>query len=278
MKKTLTIIIAASGLFAASSVIAAPISHASDNVYAGFWQLDGNGDLAANYVAAIGLRSTLGSQAQGTILADLGSDLNTVFGSGWYNNSSDTTKVYWGVFSWNSASAATNYFVGLNETGNNDTSIDINGVIKENLQASLGSANSAYSAFTGAYENLRVDSYASGTGPLSVGVGMTGDANSFAAKILAATPWSVGGFNLANLSAWVGDQANEGKAGDLWVWGVTKKINAGDTVNNSTQITQGMLTIESNGQVLVVPEPSTYALLGMGLLLMVVAYRRKVSA
>lgn len=278
MKKTLTIILAASGLLAASSVSAAPVSHTSDNLYAGFWQVDDNGDVARNYVASIGLRSTIASQSSRTVLANLGSDLDEVFGSGWYGASTDTSKVYWGVFSWNAANASTNYLIGLNETANIDTATDINGVIRENLQASLGTANSGYSTFTGAYENLRLDTYndVAGTGPLSVGVAMTGDANSFASKVNAATPWSVGGLNSANLQAWAGDQANGGNAGDQWIWAVTRKINGGDVINNSLFVNQ--LTVESNGQVMVIPEPSTYALLGFGLLLMVVAYRRKVSA
>ena len=277
MKKTLTII-AASGLLAASSISAAPVSHISDNLYAGFWQLDGDGEVARNYVASIGLRSTISSQSTRTVLANLGSDLDEVFGSGWHGASTETSKVYWGVFSWNAANATTNFLTGLNETANTDTATDINGVIKENLQAALGGANSGYSNFTGAYENLRLDTYndGAGTGPLSVGVAMTGDANSFASRVNAATPWGVGGLNTANLQAWVGDQANGGKAGDQWIWAVTRKINGSDVTNNSRFLNQ--LTVESNGQVMVIPEPSTYALLGFGLLLMVVAYRRKVSA
>jgi hypothetical protein len=277
MNKKNTLLLAISAMLTAATMQAAPVSHTSDNLYAGFWQVDDGGDVARNYVAKIGLRSTIASQSSRTVLADLGSDLDEVFGSGWYGASTDTSKVYWGVFSWAAANASTNYLIGLNETANTDTATDINGVIRENLQASLGTANSGYSNFTGAYENLRLDTYndVSGTGPLSVGVAMTGDANSFASRLNAATPWSVGGLNFANLQAWAGDQANGGNAGDQWIWAVTRKLNASDVVNNSSSVNQ--LTVESNGQVMVIPEPSTYALFGFGLLLMVMAYRRKVS-
>jgi len=277
MNKKTTLLLAMSTMLTAVSMQAAPVSHTGDNLYAGFWQVDDGGDVARNYVAKIGLRSTIASQSSRTVLADLGSDLDEVFGSGWYGASTDTSKVYWGVFSWAAANASTNYLIGLNETANTDTATDINGVIRENLQASLGTANSGYSNFTGAYENLRLDTYndVSGTGPLSVGVAMTGDANSFASRLNAATPWSVGGLNFANLQAWAGDQANGGNAGDQWIWAVTRKLNASDVVNNSSSVNQ--LTVESNGQVMVIPEPSTYALFGFGLLLMVMAYRRKVS-
>lgn len=278
MNKTNALLLAISAMLTAATMQAAPVAHNANNLYAGFWQVDDGGDVARNYVASIGLRSTIASQSSKTVLAELGSDLDEVFGAGWYGASTDTSKVYWGVFSWNAANAPTNYLTGLNEIANSDTATDINGVIKENLQAALGGANSGYSNFTGAYENLRLDSYndVSGTGPLSVGVGMTGDANSFASKVNAATPWSVSGLNTANLQAWVGDQANGGNAGDQWIWAVTRKVNGSDVVNNSSFVNQ--LTVESNGQVMVIPEPSTYALFGFGLLLLVVAYRRKVSA
>jgi hypothetical protein len=278
MNKTRALLLSLSAMLTAATMQAAPVAHNSDNLYAGFWQVDSEGAVARNYVASIGLRSTIASQTSRTVLSDLGSDLDEVFGSGWYGASTDTSKVYWGVFSWISASASTNYLTGLNETANSETSVDINGVIRENLQQALGTANTGYSDFTGAYSNLRLESYndASGTGALSVGVAMTDDANSFASKVYLSPPWSVGGLNTANLEAWVGDQGNGGNAGDQWIWAVTKKINGSDTVNNSSFMNQ--LTVESNGQVMVIPEPSTYALFGFGLLLMVVAYRRKVSA
>jgi hypothetical protein len=276
MNKKKTLLLALSAMLTAATMQAAPIAHSTTNLYAGFWQVDEEGEVARNYVAHIGYRNTIANQSSRTVLADLGSDLSTMFGNNWYTGSSETNKVFWSVFSWSSTGASTNYVIGLNETANNDVALDKNGVIKENLSTALGTANTGYSNFTGAYENLRVDTFASGSGGLGVGVGMTGDANSFASKVNAATPWSVGGLNSANLYAWVGDQASGGNAGDQWIWAVTRKIDGSDVTNNSRFFNQ--LTVESNGQVMVIPEPSTYALFGFGLLLMVVAYRRKISA
>jgi hypothetical protein len=288
MNKINTLLLAMSAMLTAATMQAAPVAHDSNNIYAGFWRVDAEANVARNYVANIGSRTTIASQPVGTVLADLGSDLDTVFGAGWHSASTDTSKVFWSVFSWNRATSSS-YLIGLNETGNNgtvgETQVDegevvlnIDGVIPENTSASLATANSGFSAFTGLYDNLRLNSWdsATGTGGLSVGVGMTGEANSFADKVTLPTPWVVGGLNLANLEAWVGDTANGGKAGDQWIWNATRKSNGSDTVNSSTFLKQ--LTVESNGQVMVIPEPSTYALFGFGLLLMVVAYRRKISA
>jgi hypothetical protein len=287
MKTKLTLVAVAIGGLMTGTMRAQITAHTTDNIYAGFWRVDAEGEVARNYVAAIGLRSTLASQSPRTVLASLGSDLSTVFGNNWYSDSTDTGKVYWGVFGWNAANASTtspllgNYFIGVNELGNSTISTDISGVIRENLSAALGTANSGYSSFGTAYDSLRQEAWDStaGTGGLTVGVGMTANTDSFAynASVLA-TPWQVGGLSSSYLEAWVGDQDNGGKAGDLSVYGVTRRANSSDLVNNSGLITQGMLTIESNGQVMVIPEPSTYALFGFGLLLMVVAYRRKVSA
>jgi hypothetical protein len=278
MNKKNTLLLAMSAMLTAATMQAAPVAHNSDNIYAGFWQVNDDNVVARNYVAAIGSRSTFASQTSRTVLADLGSDLDTVFGSGWYGASTDTSKVYWGVFSWNSASASTNYFTGLNETANSSAISNPSGTIPENVQAGLGTANSGYGGFTSAYtsSSLEIWNNTAGTGALSVGVGMTDVANSFANKVDLPTPWGVGGLVSSRLQAWVGDQDNGGNAGDQWIWAVTKRLNGSDNVNNSSFLNQ--LTVESNGKVLVIPEPSTYALFGFGLLLMVVAYRRKVSA
>jgi hypothetical protein len=47
--------------------------------------------------------------------------------------------------------------------------------------------------------------------------------------------------------------------------------------NYSNQTTIGMVT-QSGGVITVVPEPGTYALFGIGALILIVAYRRKTAA
>jgi hypothetical protein len=108
MNKKNTFLFAMSTMLIAAGLQAAPVAHNSDNIYAGFWQFDVDANVARNYVAPIGLRSTIAAQSSKTVLANLGSDLDQVFGSGWYGASTETSKVYWGVFSWNSPSASTN--------------------------------------------------------------------------------------------------------------------------------------------------------------------------
>jgi hypothetical protein len=282
MNKKNTLLLAMSAMLTAATMQAAPVAHDSNNIYAGFWRVDTNAAVTLNYVANIGSRTTIASQPVRTVLANLGSDLDTVFGAGWHSASADTNKVYWSVFSWN-LHTSPSYLIGLNEKGNNGTvgEIDgvknIDGIIRENTSASLATPNTGFGTFSDLYDSLRLSTWdsAAGTGGLSVGVGMKGEANSFANKVNLPTPWAVNGLNQANLEAWVGDTANGGNAGDQWIWNVTRK-GSGDTVNNSSFLNQ--LTLESNGQVMVIPEPSTYALFGFGLLLMVVAYRRRLSA
>jgi hypothetical protein len=279
MNKKNTLLLALSAMLTAATMQAAPVTHSPVNLYAGFWRVNDLGAVTRNYVARIGSRTTINAQTDRTVLANLGSDLDTVFGSGWYNGGADTNKVYWGVYSWSSTTSNTNYVVGLNESANSATAVTKDNVLGESTSDQLGDANSTFSLFSSAYENLRLNSWenSTGQGALDVGVGMTGaDVNSFANMITASPAWGVGALTSGNLVAWVGDQASGGKAGDQWIWAATRKIDESDDTNNSRFFKQ--LTVESNGQVMVIPEPSTYALFGFGLLLMVVAYRRKISS
>ena len=50
------------------------------------------------------------------------------------------------------------------------------------------------------------------------------------------------------------------------------------SADSTTSSKIGGLTVDSSGNISSVPEPSTYALLGFGALLLVIAYRRKANS
>jgi hypothetical protein len=243
-------------------------THTQGDIYAGFWQMDASGAIAKNYAAKIGTQSSLTAAKQFDTLVNLGSDLDTMFGSGWYNNSGETNTVNWGVFGqvysgFSNGETNVPYLLGVRSSYSDAGNI-------QTLNEYQGDSAANFSSFTGGYDNLAGGAGNGSTaGALTAGVNMTGDANSFA-KFVYDSGFSLGAYG--DLSTGVNIPGNDG---DMYVW--AGKIaadfgdaNAGNFVNR--------LTVDQSGVVSVIPEPSTYAMVGVAALFLIVAYRRKVSA
>ena len=244
-------------------------THTQGDIYAGFWQVAADGAIAKNYAAKIGTASSLTAASQFSVLANLGSDLNTMFGSGWYNHSADTNTVYWGVFGsvysgFSNGETNVPYLLGVKSTYSDSGNIPT-------LNEYQGDSSANFSSFTGGYDNL-AGSAGSGiaAGALTTGVNMTGDANSFA-KIAYDYGFGLAGFGDISTAVNI-----SGEGGDMFVWAGKIASDFGDP-NAGTFVNR--LTVDGeSGVVSVVPEPATYAMMGVAALFLIVAYRRKVSA
>lgn len=265
---TIAVLVAIISGVALTNAKAQIAAHTQGDIYAGFWQTAADGSIAKNYAAKVGTGAGLTAANQFDTLANLGSDLNTMFGSGWYNNSGETNTVNWGVFGqvysgFSNGENAVPYLLGVksrySDAGNIPT-----------LNENMGDSAVNFSSFTGGFDNLGAGAGSGiAAGALSAGVNMTGDANSFA-KFVYDTGFSLGGFgDLSTAVNLIGDE------GDMFVWAGKIASDFGDP-NNGTFVNR--LTINESGIVSVIPEPASYAMLGVAALFLIVAYRRKVSA
>jgi hypothetical protein len=266
MKKTtiaLFIALVSGGMLTAAN--AQVQAHTRGDIYAGFWQVNSDAAVANNYVAKIGTRTSITSARNFDTLADLGSDLNTVFGSGWHANNGETNKVYWGVFgsitsSFSNGNTNPAYFVGVNRSFSSSENIPT-------LDENQGDSAVAFSNFVQAFNSTRGDTgSASESGSLVNGVNMTGVDNSFASINQLESGYTL--LTASDASTVVNALGDDG---DMYVWAGKIASDYGDG-NAGTFVNQ--LSVSSNGVVSVVPEPSTYALLGLGALLLIVTYRR----
>ena len=243
-------------------------AHASGDIYAGFWQVDSDAAVSKNYVAKIGTRTSITGAKQFDTLANLGSDLDTVFGSGWYANTAETSTVYWGVFasitsSFSNGNTNPAYFLGVNSSYSSSENIP---TLDENQGDSAGAFNNFVTVFnsTGAGTGSAI-----AAGRLVNGVNMTGVDGSFAQQMSLES-----GFTLGNYGDFI-TAANIAGDGDMFVWAGKIASDWGDG-NAGTFVNR--LTVNQSGVVSVIPEPSTYFLSGLGALLLIIAYRRKQSS
>ena len=239
-KHILSVLIAAATITAAS---AAPVQWSAGDVFMGFESVSLNKNVLFN----LGAGSNLGNFTS----LNAGADLTEGFGtSDWYNIS----DLKWGVFGiasnktalWGSVasgnSALTAKASGALTTGLsrvNSLGLSYNGVLANNDPATQGD----YGVYTAA-SGLSYGSW-SGNSPTSA-------------------PFSVYAVSIES-----------GVQGSLDVYSVP---NSGAATALFKQANGNALTVDATGNIASVPEPSTYALCGIGALLLLVAYRRKVSA
>jgi hypothetical protein len=263
-KSTIALVIAlvSGGMLTAAN--AQVPAHTKGDIYAGFWQLDSDNAVAKNYAAKIGTRASITAARNFDTLALLGSDLDTVFGSGWYNNNGDTSKVYWGVFGsittgFSNGNSNPAYFIGVNSSISSSENIPT-------LDENQGDSALAFSNFVQAFNSARFDTGNDTTaGSLVNGVNMTGVGNNFASINQLES-----GFTLLTASD-ASTAVNILGDGDMYVWAGKIAADWGDG-NAGTFVNR--LTVNQSGVVSVIPEPSTYALFGFAALLLIVAYRR----
>lgn len=249
MKKTfLSVALALAGVAAFTTAQATPISWSYGDVFLGFENAAGTKD----YLYDFGSGSALASAVQnGTFTpVNLNADLTNAFGSDWYTNT--TTGLEFGAF-------------GM--TGN-----------KSIVYASVASGNPALPFNSASALSTTLTHYA--TMAASGSGGYTYDLNNGQALTLGVyqLPTGIDG----GVTSWTGNtptttpflaynvSIENGVAGNLDFYGTT----------GSASTLYGTFKLSSAGvlSVAAVPEPSTYALCGVGAVLLLIAYRRRRSA
>jgi hypothetical protein len=245
MKKHLLALLVAAGAFSGTVAQAyvAPGSGAPGDVILGFQDTAQNID----YIVDLGA----GSSFSGFTSINIGTDLAAAFGAGWATNS----NLYFGVFGINSA--------------------------KSQIWASTLSGNSAFPvkvagalSITYQHYTTMLNAFNTGGTVLTTGVQLNGASGlsfqSWTGNSPTAAPTSA--FAVYNQSLEAGVAANQ----------TLDVYQTGNTGGSSTALFKeangNPIQVTSAGVVQVVPEPSTYALMGLGALVLVVLYRRKARA
>ena len=208
----------------------------------------GNGDILIGFSSASQNKDyviDIGTSFGSFTTLNVGTDLSTVFGGSW----SSLSDLKWGVF-------GINYDVNTGACLSAVASVaaGTSPLAKKNSIA----LNNADTPLSTIISQLNMDTaLIYGSSQL---VGSNGDAkgvNMWLGVADSATP-----FSLYNQSLTAGT-------------GTVLDIYSADSTTSSKI---GGLTVDSSGNISSVPEPSTYALLGFGALLLVIAYRRKANA
>ncbi|MCE9586894.1 MAG: PEP-CTERM sorting domain-containing protein [Verrucomicrobia bacterium] len=251
MKKTLLALTFAMSV-AASQAATYNIGDSS-NLYLGFY--------SAASVSPKSLLINLGTRAN--ILSGFNLDFSSAssiisqtYGASWFSSA----DVYWSVIGYN---ANTNVWVGKA-----DAAGDLLTASGTRITAS-GSGNQ-YSSIVSAVNNLMTTS----TNGTATYANITSGDNTHQASVVDNSESSFNGY-AGKASPWgaftTSVQTPLATGGlDIQEW-----TKVGTSYTNQSTI--GMVT-QSGGVITVVPEPSTYALMGVGALLLIVAYRRKTEA
>ena len=239
-KHILSVLIAAAGITAASAT--APTWNTGD-VIIGFQSVS----LNKNLLIDIGQGSSVASFSS----INAGADLVTAFGSGWYALSDLT----WGAFG-----------IPTSKTQLWATVASGNAALGAKSTGALTTTLSRYNAFGANYNNdlnnngqgLTVGVY------MNVGTGTDTGYNTWTGNNPTSAPFAAYSVSIVN-----------GVTGNLDLYQVG---NTGASTAVFSQANGNALNVDSAGVISVIPEPSTYALCGVGALLLFVAYRRKISA
>lgn len=247
MKKHLLAVLVAAGVLSAATSHATPISWSSGDVFLGFEDATAN----KNLIIDLGAGSSLSSFTS----INVGNDLTTVFGSGWTNNS----NLYYGIF-------------GINSTKTLVWASTLSGA------NAFGAKSTGALATTLAHYNALAANY---TQDISNGQGLTVGVEMFP-----------GTGNDTAFGTWTGNnpRAQSGTAFAVYNQSLEGNVSSGDTldvyqtgnlVGSSSKlfaaVNGNQIQITSAGVVQVVPEPSTYALCGLGVIVLALAGRRKLA-
>ena len=245
MKKQILSLLVAVG--ALTSIHAAPSSASIGDVLLGFQDTVQNKD----YVVDLGPGSSLSSFSS----INVGSDLAAVFGVNWNSD----TNLFYGIFG--VASNKSNVWASV-LSGNNH--------LPTKAVGALGGALSGYTAVINNFNNeLAYQGLTNGV-YFNVGSGL----DQGTATWTGNHPTASGATAFGTYNASLEGSVSSGDTLDVYQLGNTAlAVTADFTATNGNAI-----QVTSNGTVQVVPEPSSYALIGFGALLLVVLYRRKVRA
>jgi hypothetical protein len=273
MKKTLLLLSLIGGLASTNAATSYPIETSDNNLFLGFFS---HSDVGTKSVL-INLGTSADVFKGFTLdLSATNSALSTAFEKlgqpRWFDNS----QVYWGLIGYDS-SALTNTYDGIDEVSQIPGSAYASrssgsGLLPTGNGSTLG--EEGYYSLQGAAAGL-IPAYQDLNGAFSTIVGSTGNTNGI----------SVQNNNGSTTFKEVAERNYDGAFTVNPIGLVTSGLNIQQfTVdpNNAASWptafsgTFGVIT-QAGGVITVVPEPTTYALFGLGALMLVVAYRRKVS-
>jgi hypothetical protein len=253
MKKTLLLLSLIGGL---ASVNAATynISNKDNNLYLGFY--------AADEVATKSVLINLGTSADvfngfTLDLSGASSALSTTYGTDWYNN----PLVYWGLIGYDglsSASITSLYVARPTAVGNL--------LVNSFDDTTLSSANR--STLSGRVSALTT-AHISGASVQSSVLGSAGNTHGISVVDNSGTTFNAQAD--ASFGVFTSPVHEQVIGGGLSIQQFTK---SGSLFPTSFEGTFGNIT-QLNGVITVVPEPSTYVLLGLGTLMLVMVYRRR---
>lgn len=252
MKKTLLVLALAASM--ATGGAASTYTINSDNsLYLGFF--------AADEVSTKSVLVNLGTSADVSsgLTLDLSSALSSVdaLKSNWFNNS----QVYWSLIGHDGAYGEFgNFYVGRPT---------IQPLLKTDVMGSTSLNEDQYWALSDNVAAI-LGAHTSGNATLSTVIGSTG--NSHEISIVDNSPVTFSGMADANFQTFT-SAVYEQVTGGLSIQQFSYNGTSFPTTFDGTYGTISQL----NGVITVVPEPSTYALLGFGVLLLVTAYRRRAS-
>jgi hypothetical protein len=242
MKKSLLVLLAAAG--ALSTMKAAPSSASTGDVILAFEDTS----LNKNYVVNLGAGTSLSSFSS----INIGTDLASVFGGTWNSD----TNLFYGIFG---VAADKSHVWASTLSGNNALPYKSKGALANALTYYNTLINNYNAELT--YQGLTNGVY------FNVGSGLD----------QGRATWS-GNFPKANGTSAFGtyNQSLEGAVSQNDTLDVYDLGNTAGSVNLIFGAANGnQIQVTSAGVVQAVPEPSTYALLGLGALLLVLAARRR---
>ena len=243
MKKHLLALLIAAGAISTASTQAQVANANPGDVILAFE----NASINKEYLVDLGAGSNLANFQS----INVGTDLATVFGSNWYNDQ----NLQFGLFGINTAKSAV---WASTASGNNAFPIK-----------SAGALSTTSTHFTAIIGNFNAD-LANGQGLttgvlMNIGSGSDKGYSTFFGNNPTATAGSA--FAVYNQSLMTGIN------GTLDVFQTGN--SAGSSVALFSSAAGSALQIDATGQV--IPEPTTYALMGLGALFLVIAYRRKTA-
>jgi hypothetical protein len=258
MKKTLLAALAIAGIAVSNAGAAAltnKTSYTAGDILIG---ITSSGASASSPGASQNLIINIGSNlnALNGGYFDISGALNSNFGANWATLSGGS-QLKWGLIS-------------ASYDGDNDIYTAFASTPFNNSETTFGADPYNYNSF-GAFANM-VDNVAQGftAGSKAGGASFISAANSLSwtkGGTLDGTPDDAFGFFAGGVTSLYSPDAGHG---ENWL-DVYSTVNGG---GNTTFSYVNTIGLQSNGQITTVPEPSTYALIGFGALLLIVAYRR----
>ena len=224
----------------------------SNDLLIGFRASGGTGS-SDSYLINIGQGSLYNTNKAGSTLSlgGIGTDLASKYGNGWYTRN----DLYWGVFGTTTGNPPTLYS-SVARTDSNVQSTPppdvLNGSVRTATKTEITSVTTGFNLLSPTANSTNAAFQPN-----------SGDASSYNYQVTRD------GTDFGSVSRWDNIQGNLNQILDLY------------SQNNNGTFWRGGFSIDNTGSIAfnptIVPEPSTYALLGTGAVLLGAAYRRKTN-